>query len=114
MAERQGQRIAFARDLVNTPRRQELDGVASKLSAETELAHRSSAECEHVSGVYLRRVTLSSGRFARIVMGRASSSCHGGRRSSTSLAIRWSVSCRPAQSIGISAASADYTSRRKD
>ena len=66
MAERQGQRVVFARDLINTLRRQELDGVASKLSAETGLAHRPSTEGEHVSGIYRQRVTLSSGRFAMI------------------------------------------------
>jgi type IV secretory pathway VirD2 relaxase len=66
MAERQGQRVVFARDLINTLRRQELEGVASKLSAETGLAHRPSAEGEHVSGIYRQRVTLSSGRFAMI------------------------------------------------
>ncbi len=44
MAERQGQRVVFARDLVNTLRRQELEGVASRLSAETGLAHRPSTE----------------------------------------------------------------------
>jgi type IV secretory pathway VirD2 relaxase len=66
MAERQGQRVVFARDLINTLRRQELDGIASKLSAETGLAHRPSAEGEHVSGIYRQRVTLSSGRFAMI------------------------------------------------
>ena len=66
MAERQGQRVVFTRDLINTLRRQELDGVASKLSAETGLAHRPSAEGEHVSGIYRQRVTLSSGRFAMI------------------------------------------------
>ncbi len=66
MAERQGQRVVFARDLINTLRRQELEGVASKLSAETGRAHRPSAEGEHVSGIYRQRVTLSSGRFAMI------------------------------------------------
>jgi type IV secretory pathway VirD2 relaxase len=66
MVERQGQRVVFARDLINTLRRQELDGIASKLSAETGLAHRPSAEGEHVSGIYRQRVTLSSGRFAMI------------------------------------------------
>jgi type IV secretory pathway VirD2 relaxase len=66
MAERQGQRVVFARDLINTLRQQELDGVASKLSAETGLAHRTSAEGEHVSGIYRQRITLSSGRFAMI------------------------------------------------
>jgi hypothetical protein len=66
MAERQGQRVVFARDLLNTLRRQEIDRAASKLSAETGLAHRPSAEGEHVSGIYRQRVTLSSGRFVLI------------------------------------------------
>ena len=66
LARRQGQRIVFARDLINTLRRRDLDEAASKLSAETGLAHRPSAEGEHVSGVYRQRVTLSSGRFAMI------------------------------------------------
>jgi type IV secretory pathway VirD2 relaxase len=66
LARRHGQRVMFARDLISTLRRQELDGVASKLSAETGLAHRPSAEGEHVSGIYRQRVTLSSGRFAMI------------------------------------------------
>ena len=66
LAERQGQRILFARDLINTLRRRELDDVATKLSTETGLAHRPSAEGEHVSGIYRQRITLSSGRFARI------------------------------------------------
>jgi hypothetical protein len=56
----------FARDLINTLRRQDLDGAASKLSTETGLAHRPSAEGEHVSGIYRQRITLSSGRFAMI------------------------------------------------
>ena len=66
MAERQGQRVMFARDLIETLRRQELDGAASKVSAETGRAHRPSAEGEHVSGIYRQRLTLSSGRFAMI------------------------------------------------
>ena len=63
-ARRQGQRVIFARDLLNTLRRRELDEAAARLSAETGLAHHPSAEGEHVSGVYRRRVTLASGRFA--------------------------------------------------
>jgi len=56
----------FARDLINTLRREELEGAASKLSAGTGLAHRPSAEGEHISGIYRQRVTLSSGRFAMV------------------------------------------------
>ena len=66
LARRQGQRVVFARDLLNTLRRRELDEAASKLSAETGLAHRPSAEGEHVAGIYRQRVTLASGRFAMI------------------------------------------------
>ncbi|MEJ0094059.1 MAG: DUF3363 domain-containing protein [Methylocella sp.] len=66
LARRQGQRVVFARDLLDTLRRRELDGVSSKLVAETGLAHRPSAEGEHVAGVYRHRVTLASGRFAMI------------------------------------------------
>ena len=66
LARRQGQRVILARDLLNTLRRRELDEATAKLSAETGLAHRPSAEGEHVSGVYRQRVTLASGRFAMI------------------------------------------------
>ncbi len=66
LAQRQGQRVTFARDLLNTLRRRELDDAVSRLSAETGLAHRPSAEGEHVAGAYRQRVTLASGRFAMI------------------------------------------------
>ena len=66
LARRQGQRAIFARDLLNTLRRCELDEAASKLSAGSGLAHRPSTEGEHVSGIYRQRVTLASGRFAMI------------------------------------------------
>src|SRR5271166_2162281 len=61
LVRRQGQRVIFARDLINTLRRRELDEATSKLSADTGLAHRPSAEGEHVSGIYRQRVTLASG-----------------------------------------------------
>jgi Protein of unknown function (DUF3363) len=66
LARRQGQRVIFARDLIDTLRRRDLEEAASKLSAETGLAYRPSTEGEHVSGIYRQRVTLSSGRFAMI------------------------------------------------
>ena len=65
-ARRQGQRVVFARDLIATLRRRELQDAAATLSAETELAYQPAAEGEHVSGVYRQRVTLASGRFAMI------------------------------------------------
>ena len=54
----------FARDLLNGLRLRELDSAIARLSAETTLAHEPAAE--GVAGVYRRRVTLASGRFAMI------------------------------------------------
>ena len=66
LARRQGQRVIFARDLLNTLRRRELDDAVAKLSTETGLVHRPSAEGDHVSGTYRQRITLASGRFAML------------------------------------------------
>jgi hypothetical protein len=66
LARRQGQRVLFARNLLDTLRRQELNDAARKLAAETGLVYRPSAEGEHVAGIYRQRVILSSGRFAMI------------------------------------------------
>ena len=66
LAQRQGQRVIFARDLINTLRRRELDEATARLSADTGLAHTPSAEGERVSGVYRQPITLASGRFAMI------------------------------------------------
>lgn len=66
LARRQAQRVVFARDLLDTLRRRELDSAIGKIGGDTGLAHQPSAEGEHVSGIYRQRVTLSSGRFAMI------------------------------------------------
>jgi hypothetical protein len=66
LAGRQGRSVIFARDLLNTLRRRELEDVIAKLSMGTGLAHHPSAESEHVAGTYRQRVTLASGRFAMI------------------------------------------------
>ena len=66
LAQRQGQKVTFARDLLERLKRRELDETASRLAAETGLAHHPAAEGEHVAGVYRRRLTLASGRFAMI------------------------------------------------
>lgn len=63
---RQGQRVIFARGLLDTLRRRELDSTAGKIAAETRLTYRPRAESEHVQGIYRQRITLSSGRFAMI------------------------------------------------
>ena len=66
LARRQGARVIFARDLLNTLRRRELDATVARLSAETGLLHHPSSEGERIVGVYRQRVTLASGRFAMI------------------------------------------------
>jgi type IV secretory pathway VirD2 relaxase len=66
LARRQGQRILFARDLLNTLRRRELNDAAGKIAAQTGLTYHPSSEGEHVAGTYRQRVFLASGRFAMI------------------------------------------------
>lgn len=62
----QGQRVIFARDLLNTLRRRDLSAAATTLSGETGLVYRPSVEGESIAGIYRQRVSLSSGRFAMI------------------------------------------------
>ena len=66
LARRQGRRVIFARDLLNTLRQRDLDAAVSRLSAETGLLHRPASEGEHVAGIYRQRLVLASGRFAMI------------------------------------------------
>jgi type IV secretory pathway VirD2 relaxase len=66
LARRAGQRALFARDLLETLGRRELDSAANKITAETGLPRQLAAEGEHVAGVYRQRVQLASGRFAMI------------------------------------------------
>jgi type IV secretory pathway VirD2 relaxase len=65
-ARRQGQRVIFARELIDTLRRRELNAAAGKIAAAGGLVYHPSADGEHVAGIYRERVTLSSGRFAMI------------------------------------------------
>ena len=85
LARRQGQHVVFARDLLATLRRRELQDAAAKLSTETGLAYQAAAEGEHVSGVYRQRVTLASGRFAMRRAARTSSARASGARIAGSL-----------------------------
>jgi hypothetical protein len=66
LARRQGQRVLFARDLLATLRRRELDAAGARLSAETGLRYHSVAEGDGIAGTYRQRVSLASGRFAMI------------------------------------------------
>ena len=66
LARRQGQRIIFARGLLDTLKRRELDAAAKDLSAEIGLPHTPSKAGEYVAGTVRQRLTLASGRFAMI------------------------------------------------
>jgi type IV secretory pathway VirD2 relaxase len=66
LAERHGQRIILARNLLATLRGRDIDAAAKAIAAETGLSHRTTADGERVSGVYRRNVQLASGRFAML------------------------------------------------
>jgi hypothetical protein len=66
LARRQGQRIVFARGLIDTLKAREVEDATARIAGRTGLPHTPSQPGEHVSGIYRERVTLSSGRFAMI------------------------------------------------
>ena len=66
LGQRRGQQVMFARDLLETLKRRELEAIAERLAAQTGLAHSPPLAGEHVSGTYRQRLTLSSGRFAML------------------------------------------------
>lgn len=66
LAERRGQRIFLARNLLATLRNRELSHVAKDIAAETGLAYRPVADGQRASGVYRRNVLLASGRYAML------------------------------------------------
>lgn len=66
LAKRQGQRIVFARNLLDTLRERELAEAGEALSRRHGLPSQPSAPGEHIIGTYRERVTLASGRFAMI------------------------------------------------
>lgn len=66
LAQQQGRRVIYARDLLATLRRRELEETAANLATQTGLAHHPLAEGEQIAGTYRQRVTLASGRFAMI------------------------------------------------
>ncbi|MHB2266366.1 relaxase/mobilization nuclease domain-containing protein [Aliihoeflea sp. PC F10.4] len=65
-ARREGQRIVFARNLLNTLRERELDALGQKLAVETGAPFQKAADGEYVAGTYRQRFALASGRFAMI------------------------------------------------
>ena len=66
LAERRGQRVILARNLLATLRNRELTQAAQDIATETGLEHRSVADGQRVAGIYRRSIILASGRYAML------------------------------------------------
>jgi hypothetical protein len=66
LARHEGQRIIFARNLLDTLRRLDLDQAAARVAADSGLPYHPAADGDVVGGIYRQRVNLASGRFAMI------------------------------------------------
>ncbi|MGD9921609.1 MAG: relaxase/mobilization nuclease domain-containing protein [Pseudorhodoplanes sp.] len=66
LARRQAQQVIYARNLLETLRRRELESIGEKLTAEIGMPFRKSTSGEYVTGLYRQRLMLASGRFAMI------------------------------------------------
>ena len=66
LAQRRGQRVILARNLLGTLRHRELAQAAKDIAAETGLEHRPVADGQPVAGIYRRSVMLASGRYAML------------------------------------------------
>ena len=65
-AERQGRSVIFARNLIDTLRRRDVEALGERLAAETGRTLGRSANGEYVAGTYRQRFALASGRYAMI------------------------------------------------
>lgn len=65
-AQREGQRVVLVRNLIDTLHSREVDALGAQLAAEVGLSFTKVATGGHVSGIYRRRFSLASGRFAMI------------------------------------------------
>lgn len=61
-----GQRVIFARNLIDTLRDREVNALGARLAAETGLPFAKASEGDQVAGIYRQRFSLASGRFAMI------------------------------------------------
>jgi type IV secretory pathway VirD2 relaxase len=66
LAQRQGSRIIFERQLLDTLQRRDIEALAEKLAAELGRPFNKVAVGDHVAGTYRQRFALASGRFAMI------------------------------------------------
>ena len=66
LARHEGKRVVFARSLLATLRRRELDALGERLAAETGSPFQKSASGEYVAGIYRQRFALASDSVAMI------------------------------------------------
>lgn len=66
LAERRGQRVVFARNLLATLRNRDVEATAKKIAEETGLPYRAMQDSQRVGGIYRRSLMLASGRFAML------------------------------------------------
>jgi type IV secretory pathway VirD2 relaxase len=66
LARRDGQRVIFARQLIDTLRQRNLDAAAADIAIKNGLPYRPLKSGESVAGLYRERLNLASGRFAMI------------------------------------------------
>jgi hypothetical protein len=66
LAERQGNRIKFTSNLLDTLRRRELEVIGDKHATDSGQVFNRAASGDHVTGTYRQRLSLASGRFAMI------------------------------------------------
>jgi type IV secretory pathway VirD2 relaxase len=66
LAYREGQGVIFARQLIETLRRRELNAVAADIASKTGLEYYPATVGDSVNGTYRQRLNLTSGRFAMI------------------------------------------------
>jgi hypothetical protein len=66
LAERQARGLVFARNLIGTLRKREVEVLGEQLAAETGRPFNAAAAGEYVAGTYRQRFALASGRFAVI------------------------------------------------
>lgn len=66
LAEKQGQRLVIARNLLAILRTRELTSTARSIESETGLLYRPTSEDSRVTGMYRRSLLLASGRFAML------------------------------------------------
>lgn len=66
LAQREGQRVILARNLIDTLRSREVEALGAQLATETGLPFAKASEGDQVAGIYRHRFSLASGRFAMI------------------------------------------------